>query len=229
MFLSNPRKSFLLALFCVILFLACGSSQSNENRPVSLTLETKSGFPFSTKEPDVYQGDFVIDGNMENRRSIAQKNGKRRIDFFWQNEPTVSVLTTDKSYSIDHRKRLYAIDEDGASQENDLALSDPNFSFFRGKEHRAFDEIGREGNLIIYVVRETDVSKGTILIYFDTAIGMIVKQEFKSPYDGGVGFHLDYVYEIRNVKLEVDDGVFAIPENYRKVGRADLWREKVYP
>ncbi len=225
MFLSNPRPFFLLTISCVIFFQACGSSQSNVNSPVSLPGETKSEFPFPTKEPEVYQGDFVIgdrDGERINYHHIARKGDKWLIDYYHYNEPGVTWLHTDKLYYIDHKKKLFTINEGSYP-----ALDDETFNFFKGKEYREFDEIGREGNLIIYGVRESDASKGAILIYIDPANGMIMKQEFKSRNESGVGFHLDYVYEVKNLTFEVDDGLFAIPEDYRKVTWAKFPFDKI--
>ena len=108
MFLSNPRKSFLLALLGVTFFLACGSSQSNDNRPISLPLEPKSGFPFSTKEPKVYQGDFVLsNGYFEEKWFIARKIDKSRIDFLPGTDRWRIEIKADKVYSVWPKKRIY--------------------------------------------------------------------------------------------------------------------------
>ncbi len=224
MFLSTERKSFLLIAFCSFFLQACSSSQTNEKKDISLTVDTKSEFPFSTREPEVYQGDFVVNGKAENRSFMARKGQKWRVDFFKNNEPSMAHLNADQLYVIDHKKKLYAVN-DGGDPSGRLTQG-PTFGYFRSIEYPKFDEVGREGYLIVYKVR-SDNPNVVNLSYVDPSSGMIVKQEFKTRNESGEEFHLDYIYEIKNLKLEVDDSVFAIPEGYRKVAWADLWPGKI--
>jgi len=145
MFLSNLLKFFLLTCLFVPFLQACSSSAGNENRPVSLNIESKSEFPFSTKEPEVYQGDFVVTtAGAEKKWLIARKNERSRFDRFDGNNLVTTKLRTDKAYEIDHQRKVYIeiagnLDGDVA----DLGLD----AFFRGKEYREFDGLGGEGNL----------------------------------------------------------------------------------
>ena len=68
------------------------------------------------------------------------------------------------------------------------SFSELTRNFFRGEEHREFDEIGRENGQIKYKVRDTDQSAGEIVIYIDAASGIMVKQEFtaKKSENGGL-------------------------------------------
>ena len=206
MFLSNPRKFFLLTLFCVTFFQACGSSSSNVNSPVSLTGDSKSEFPFSTKEPEVYQGDLVMsNGGAEDRWFAARKGAKWRYDLFRGPERWMSQLRSDKLYFVDHQKKVYwEMPEHGSSASDPGYFDSLTRNFFRGGEHREFDEIGRDGNLIKYKIRETDQSTGEILIYIDAASGMMVKQEFTARKGlTDAESPISYVYEIRNLKMDV--------------------------
>jgi hypothetical protein len=220
MFLSNPRKSFLLAGFFALFFQACGSPQSNENKPVPLTIETKSEFPFPTKEPEIYQGDFIVgNGQFEDKWFVARKGDKWRLDFFSNGEMRRSEIRADRSYSIDHSRKIFA-----ETPENNYLPSDPLFfddmthNFFKGKEYREFEEIGRADGLIKYKVRNDATSKDSVLISIDASSGMIVRQEF-TAVNGQLenGLPVSFIYEIRNLKTDVDDSIFAIPEGFKKV------------
>lgn len=169
-----------------------------------------SEFPFAVKEPDVYQADVIVTAaGFETRWTVARSGEKWRTDIYAGADMIVSLLRSDKVYYIDHRKKTYyeMSEKPGTGEIGGIARS-----FFHGYEHNDFDETGREGNIIKYKVRPNDNRPGSILISFDTASGMMVKQEFLAA-DGGV----QYVYELRNLKLNVDDSTFAIPSDYRKV------------
>ena len=210
MFLSNLPRPFLLLIAFTLVMQACGSSQTNVNKEVSLTGESTSEFPFAVKEPDVYQADVVVTaGGIETRWSVARNGEKWRTDIYAGADMIVSLLRSDKVYYIDHRKKTYyeMSEKPGTGEIGGIARS-----FFQGYEHNDFDETGREGTIIKYKVRPIDKRPGSILISIDTASGMMVKQEFLAA-DGGA----QYVYELRNLKLNVDDSTFAIPPDYRKV------------
>lgn len=215
MFLSNPRKFFLLASSFVLILQACGSSSGTENKPAFVPIETKSEFPFSTKEPEVYQGDFVvITGANETRWFMARRGDNWRFDTYYGTERLITELKTDQVYHIDHQQKLYA----AAPQSAITAPPAPNV--FSGKQYHEFEEIAQEGDIVRYKVKNSDVQNDEILISMDKASGMIVRQEFTGRKTE-TGLPVSYVYEIRNLKLEADDSVFAIPTGYRKV----TWEE----
>ena len=76
MFLSKLRKSFLPAGLCMVITQGCGPSATNEAAPIPPIIERKSGFPFSIKEPEIYQGDIVINGRDKDRVLIARKGAR---------------------------------------------------------------------------------------------------------------------------------------------------------
>lgn len=220
MFLSNPRKYFLLIGFFALILQSCGSSQTSDSNGVSLTAESKSKFPFSTREPDVFQGDLVMtNGKTQDHWFVARKGEKWRHDIFRGTERWISQIRSDKLYSVDHSKKVYwEMSGQGNSSGDGGNLNDPARNFFRGEEHREFDEVARENGVIKYKVRETDQTAGETLIYIDAASGIMVKQEFtaKKRQDEAEP-PMSFVYEVRNLKMEVDDGVFDIPPGYKKI------------
>ena len=210
MFLSNPGKYFLFIAIFALFLQACGSAPDNENKAVVVPVETKGEFPFSTKEPEIYQGDLVVTGGVESRWFVARKGEKSRFDTFAGNTLTYSQIKSDKVYYIDHQKKTYAI-------MNELTGSPSGFdaiaaNFFRGKEYRQFEDLGINGKLHKFKVKESSPEKGEITIYIDETSGMMIKQEF--------GGNPSVVFEIRDLTFEVDDSIFAIPDGYRKVAKS---------
>ena len=220
MFLSNPLKFFLLVAGCTLIFQACGNASVSENKTVSLTDNSKSAFPFSTKEPEVYQGDVVIDGKAEDRRFVARKGSKWRIDICKNNVLLTSQIGAEKVYSLDHQKKVYAVTENVGGDAS--SLNAPEFNFFGGTEYREFDDLGIDGAFRKYKVREASLT-GEVFIYIDEATGMIAKQEFKG---GSSDPSANFMYEMRNLKLEVEDGQFDVPAGYQKV-TLDEYRKEI--
>ena len=76
--------------------------------PVDLTSER---FPFPTKEPQEYQGYFVVsDGTSETQYFVARKADKWRFDIGDSGSPKTTQVRTDKVYLIDHVNKAYAIE-----------------------------------------------------------------------------------------------------------------------
>lgn len=215
MFLSNLRKSFLVAVFCVVFFQACGSSQNTTNKDISLTGETGSPFPFPTKEPEVYQGDFVVSvNNQEDHYFIARKGDKSRIDYFPNTEKWRIEIRTDKSYSLTPPDKVYVENLEAASQSGVSKLGQ---NYFSGVEYREFEEVGREGNIIKYLIKPTSSVANQIAVWVDQTNGMVVRQEFTEKYHSSGSPPALYVFEIRNLKLDVDDSIFEIPPGYKNI------------
>src|SRR5512141_2324912 len=179
MLLSKPRNLILMVSFCAFLFQACGSQPKNSNTaPPASNALAKSEFPFSTTEPPTYQGDFYAGSSeYQNRWFVANKGDNWRIDFFKDNKKDWSQLKTDKVYYLDHKKKIYAAEP--MSTDNSTVQSSYFTTllsgFFKGKEYRHFDDMGREGDLKKYKVR--DDSQDQIILYVDEKTGMVVKQE----------------------------------------------------
>lgn len=213
MFLPNQRLTVLLTVGFVMMCLSCGPSAVEENKPVGLTDKLKSDFPFATKEPEVYQGDFVLTaGESEQHWFIARKGDKWRFDVFRDGVILQSRLKTDRLYSVGHPNKIYA-----AEPVNDIStFGSLSYGFFMGKEYREFEDLGRDGDLLKYRVRSDDPVQGETIIYIDEPTGMMLRQEFLGPDN------LRVTYEIKDLKVEVDDSVFAIPEGYRKVAWAEF-------
>lgn len=216
MFLSTLGKFLVLTAFCAVLITGCGSSQTNVNTGVGSIPEQKGEFPFSVREPEVYQANVVVttDG-VEGRFFIARKGDKWRRDHFTDGERSITELrAADGVYLLDHKKKTFAAEPAAG---NDVAGFDAaSVSFFRGKEYRDFDEVGREGGVIRYKGHKGETSQDEILITVDEVSGMIVRQEFASPNGESL------VYELRDLKLDVDDTIFQIPAGYRKVAFGEV-------
>ena len=223
MFLSNPRKSILLIALVAALVSACGSRPAGPGGAVSPVDPTSKRFPFPTKEPQEYQGYFVIsDGTSETQYFVARKGDKWRFDIGDSGSPKTTQVRTDKVYLIDHPNRTYAIEAFADVEDFDTSyFNSLTWGFFRGANYIDYEETGRRGNFINYKAKTLKDRKNDVVISVDATTGMMMRQEITSDKDrDSKGAPIRYTYEVRDLKLEVDDSVFEIPSGYRSTARS---------
>ncbi len=222
MFLSNLHRYFLLLILIAPIFQACSGTPANSSVNANVG-ELKSEFPFPTKEPTTYQGDFVLTiGSTEDHFFRARKAERSRIDFFKNGEISSTQIITDKTYTIDPTRKIYTEDALPAGAVNAIPVFDPTNGFFVGKEYTAFEEAGRDGTITKYRVKSTDPAKGEILVSVDTTSGLMVRQEFVAPKNDGGESTANVIFEIRNLKLDVGDSIFQLPAGLRKVSKDEF-------
>ena len=156
---------------------------------------------------------FTIAGDAQKRWFIVRKNEKWRLDIYhgdalWRSQ----IFYGGNLYELDHTDRTVTVRRSPTDSLAATPFGDTIGDNFRGHEHFEFEEIGRDGSIIKYKAR-SDISKGEIVVSFDTAIKMIVRQEFLEA-DGSVFF----VYELKNFSTEVSDSVFWYSSEYRLKG-----------
>ena len=225
MFLSNPRKSILLIALVAALVSACGSRPAGPGGAVSPVDPTSKRFPFPTKEPQEYQGHFVVsDGTSETQYFVARKADKWRFDIGDSGSPKTTQVRTDKVYLIDHPNRTYAIEAFADVEDFDTSyFNSLTWGFFRGANYIDYEETGRSGNLINYKAKTLKDRKNDVVISVDATTGMMMRQEITSDKDrDSKGAPIRYTYEVRDLKLEVDDSVFEIPSGYRSTVRSKI-------
>lgn len=225
MFLSNPRKSILLIALVAALIPACGSRPAGPSGAVSPVDPTSKRFPFPTKEPQEYQGHFVVsDGTSETQYFVARKGDKWRFDIGDSGSPKTTQVRTDKVYIIDHPNRTFAIEAFADLEDFDTSyFNSLTWGFFRGANYIDYEETGRSGNLINYKAKTLKDRKNDVVISVDATTGMMMRQEITSDKDrDSKGAPIRYTYEVRDLKLNVDDSVFEIPSGYRSTVRSKI-------
>ncbi len=223
MFLSNLHRHFLLLTLIVPIFQACSGTPANSNSNAPIVSELKSEFPFSTKEPETYQGDFVVTiGTTEEHFFKARKGDRSRTDLFKGSDVSLTQIVTDKIYNIDPIRKIYTEETIAAGALNSVPVFDATYGIFAGKEYTAFEETGRDGSITKYRVKNPESSKGEILVSVDEASGLIVRQEFIAPMVEGSEPTPNVIFEIRNLKLDVDEAIFRLPAGLRKVGKGEF-------
>lgn len=221
MFLSNCHKQLLLIVFVTLLIQACGGSQTGSNKAVSQPDGKR--FPFPTKEPEVYQGDFVVgDGTTEQQYFVARDGENWRFDFKRDGAPWISQLSNGGTvHFIDHEKRVYSTVPSSQEQKFDGGyFNSLTWGFFRGANYIEYEEAGRGDGLVKYKARMLKNSKSDVTVTIDERSGIMIRQEIA---DKPVGKEspVTYFYEVRDLKLETDDSIFDLPSGYSRVASLD--------
>lgn len=221
MFLSNCHKQLLLIVLVTLLMQACGGSQTGSDNGV--LQPNGKRFPFPTKEPDVYQGDFVVgDGTTEQQYFVARDGENWRFDFKRDGAPWISQLSSGGTvYFVDHEKRVYSTLPSSQEQQFDGGyFNSLTWGFFRGANYIEYEEAGRGDGLVKYKARMLKNSKSDVTVTIDERSGIMIRQEIA---DKPVGREapVTYFYEVRNLKLKTDGSVFDLPSGYSRVASLD--------
>lgn len=222
MFLSTRKRSLLVFALCAVLIQACGDARENSNNAV--LQPNGKRFPFPTKEPEVYQGDFVVgDGVTEQKYFVARDGENWRFDIQRDGELWISQIRDGGTvYFVDHAKKVYSTFSSAqAQQEFDGGyFNSLTWGFFRGANYIEYEEAGRDGSLVKYKARMLKNAKSDVTVTIDERTGILMRQEIADKPVANVP-PVTYFYEVRNLKLETDDGIFELPSGYSRVASLD--------
>lgn len=222
MFLADSKKIFTFFAFVLLISSACRFFQTaNSDTPKPFTPEEiKSEIPFSTKEPEIFQAEIVITANnQENKKFVARNGSNRRFDYNSGAKNQVSVLQTDKIYTLLTDKKIFM---ETVLTENVSAPENLTGELLNAKTDATFTKTGAENNLTQYRVNFGDAenAKSETLVFVDETINLPIKQEFYS-LEGGQKT-LTMTIELRNFKAEAANDLFAVPKDYRKVSAEEF-------
>ncbi len=224
MFSSNLTKYFASLALIFLLFPACGWRQSpnNTNSPATPQIadELKSEIPFSTKEPEHFQAEIVVtSGETERKTFIARNGANRRYDFNFGAKNQLTNLQTDKNYLLLPARRIYTENAAGAETVSTDDWTDFLTTEWLSQHTKAnFEKLETDGNLTKYRVRPGDADASEIFLYIDEKLGLPVRQEFYA----GEQKVLTYKFELKNLKLETDANLFALPADFKKVSAEEF-------
>ena len=249
--LARIALAMMIALALLACVAACkrsgGESNSNANNSSQATNDTRPTPPFSTREPERYQWTSVTTVSPADQAAaqassapttsqvfVARDGDLRREDYELRPGVKVSFLQLPAGrYRLLHAKKVYAElgAEEGAGGAPGQAQNvPPDFSpdklLNASRTEAHYDKLGAEevnGRMTTkYRVTvksdtgEADDASTENLVWVDESLGVPVKTETTSP-DGS-----RYTMELRDIRLDVEASVFALPSDYRKVASKDI-------
>lgn len=224
MVLSNSAKSFLTCTLILFFMQGCRWWQESGNGNNQAVSSPKSAIPFASAEPAVFQCTIVRgDGEHDQKTFYARKDENWRFDIAGETPVSDTILRTDKYYRLNNDKKLFAEipQGDAATSEPDF-LSDLTFAALKQNADAKFERLGQDGGLTKYRVKLGDSDAAEAIVYVDGATGLVMKEEFFSlKGQTDTARTPSFVFELRDLKTQVDDSVFAIPAGYKKLSWAD--------
>jgi hypothetical protein len=222
-----------------------GETNSNANNSSSQAAnDTSRTPPFSTREPERYQWTSVTTVSPVDQAAapaspttsqvfVARDGELRREDYELRPGVKVSFLQLPTGrYRLLHAKKVYAElgAEEGAGTLGQAQNVPPDFSpdklLNASRTEAHYDQLGAEevnGRMTTkYRVTvkseagEADDATTENLVWVDESLGVPVRTETTSP-DGS-----RYTMELRDIKLDVEANIFALPPDYRKVASKDI-------
>ena len=232
----NSIKFAGAILSASVIFTSCGfwraakpEAAPTAGAPTSASDDDlKSGVPFATKEPEIFQAEFVVrtGGDSDNKIFVACAGNRQRYDYNLDAKNRFTVLRTaaNESVLIVPNEKLYATNSVSAPAAAGQTAG--NFKDFltnewlNQKPDAKFTKLDAENNLTKYAVRLDDSDFAEAVIFVDEQINLPVRQEFYSTK--GDRKILNYTVEMKNFKQQADDDLFEIPKDYKKVSLEEL-------
>jgi len=207
--------------------------------------ETSATPPFATKEPERYQAVRVVTSTLngasadnaqpvESKRTVIARDGDKRREDYETEGGTISFLQLSSgSYLLLPEKKLYAewkpdaigaTDENASSAVEPVLPADKLLNEARPQSH--YEKLGTEKINGRETVKYRVTVRGQMgtakdiaiesLIWVDETLGMPVKSELISPNGAKVSM------ELRDIAETVDESVFDLPQDYRKVAAREI-------
>ncbi len=211
-----------LAVFAFFLAMSsacryCQKTGGENSAPTPFAAEElKSEIPFSTKEPDIFQVEIVTTANdREDKIFMARDGAKRRVDYDLGKKGQATFLQSGKNYLLLSSKKIYAETPAESATFFDGWTDFLTSRWLNAKTDVKFFNDGTAENLTKYRIVFGDAEKSESLIFVDETVNLPIRQEFYSV--DGEQKTLTMKIEFRNLKLEADAEMFAIPNGFRKV------------
>ncbi len=201
---------------CFSLFFSGCSWWREAEDPVAATPTPANEFPFTTREPEVFQAGIVVRvGDKERRLFVARSGNKRRIDYDIGTDDHRAVLVTDSEYLLYFLRRVFVENPRVDPSASGAAGGEPTMShLLHARDYSEFEEIGRDGSVVQFRARINESNASEALIFFDESVGLPVRQEFYSV--DGEKKSLQYSFELQDFRREAEAGLFEIPPNFRR-------------
>lgn len=227
-----------LVAVCVVLLAVAACRSQNEsltNTTPSPDTVVSSTPPFQTKEPERYRAVRTITAVNAEGQTLVTKTFVARDGESRRNESTVAsktvvyldvpegkfvLLPDEKVYAdLSDEKTISAEkNEEGLESSPDALLrTDAGGTSYQRLGNEAVG--GRNANKYRIVVNSpapANVSQSETLMWIDETLQMPIKSETKSP-DG-----TRVTMEVSEIKLEVDNDLFKLPNNYQKLPFTEL-------
>jgi outer membrane lipoprotein-sorting protein len=235
MTLGRKRALALIAVSTVILASCRSQSESitSSGNPSSDTVVSSTP-PFQTKEPERYRAVRTITTvnaageTLVTKTSVARDGERRRHE----SESVVYLDVPEGKFVLLPREKVYTDLTENSTMTTDEEEASPDRLLHEDSERTSYQKLGsevvsgRNANKYRIVVNSStaaNVSQSETVMWVDEALQMPIKSETKSV-DG-----TRVTMEVSEIKLNVDNDLFKVPEGYKKLSFSELRKRLTTP
>ena len=230
------RERALIAVSLALLTISCrpqSNSTPNQNSTTELVGSTTP--PFQTKEPDRYSAIrtlTVVTANgqtVTTRNLIARDGDLRRAESQVASKTIAYLETPEGRFVLLPAEKIYAeVTPDTSlpgNEDEDALERSPEGLLHADTGNTSYQTLGKEAigqrgtdkyRVVVNAASTPNVSVNETLMWIDEALKMPIKSETKSSD----GTHVSM--ELSDISLVVDQGLFQIPKDFKKVTSAEL-------
>jgi hypothetical protein len=219
--LSNPNKILLLFVISSLLLTACGGAKTGDISAVPGPDAPRTEPPFQNKEPDAYQAEiWRITGSTTEKFRISRKGDKWRVDSAYGDADQVTSMKTDQNYILSFAAKSFA-EYPSTHGYDDRAgmVEEMTGGMLNRRDVAVYEKTGSQGGMTTYRVNGEPGKPVESIVTVDDKIGLPVSKEI---YKLEGGRTLDVTIKLSGFRTEVDDSIFAIPADFKKVPLTDM-------
>jgi hypothetical protein len=139
-----------------------------------------------------------------------------------KDEYSLLEFGANQSFTIRNPKKIYTKSQPSLTIEGENTIDFLTTEWLNQKTTAKFEDLGTENGLLKFRVKlgDTETTNSEVLIYFDEALKIPVRQEFYSA--SGEQRRLLFSVEMKNFKSAADEKLFELPKDYRRVSSKEF-------
>jgi hypothetical protein len=209
--------------------VSCGLFADTKTPIPAPAIVPNAEIPFEVREPEAYSAEIIMSGaGRQMRRSIYRSGNDWRMDIYEDTELSRSIVHAVKTTIIDPARKVYTEEVEGGPASE--TIQDITQQALSKRRYVDFEDLGFEGKLKKYRASIFGQEGGDVILYYDEALKMVTRQEyFEKPVSPEIGEPPIYIFELRNIRLEVPVSTFEIPAEFKKVSEREFYARESVP
>jgi len=232
----TPGRKRALALIAVSILASCRSQSESTTTSGNQSSDTvvSSTPPFQTKEPERYRAVRTITtvdaaGKTNVTKTSVARDGELRRQ---ESESVVYLDVPEGKFVLLPAEKVYTDLTENSTITTDEEEASPDRLLHEDSERTSYQKLGSEivggrnankYRIIVNSSTAANVSQSETVMWIDEALQMPVKSETKSA-DG-----TRVTMEVSEIKLDVDNDLFKVPEGYKKLTFSELRKRLTTP
>ncbi len=226
--MSTPLS--ILASPAIILFImtSCGGPKADQNPSIPPQDAVRVEPPYQNAEPETYQTEvWQVTQRGTDKFLISRKGDKWRIDSAVGDPSQTASLRNGKYYVLSMATKSYAEYDPGHGYDDraDTVIA-ITMGLIGGREKAVYEMTGTADGQTKYRVTGAPGKPVESIVTVDGKVGLPVMKEVYKTDGERV---LDMTVKLNGFKTEVDDSVFELPKDFKKVPLEEIKKTLIAP